>query len=271
MQNYRNKKADAVLGAICGDIIGSVYEFDPIFTKEFELITDRNHLTDDTVMTLAIAKAVMDCKGDYTSLSAAAIYWMQKLGREYPNAGYGTHFAKWIDSDNSLPYNSYGNGAAMRISPVGAIARTIEEAIELSYKVTSVSHNHPEGIKGAEVTAVSIFLAMDKNKEEIRRYTEGQYGQLKDLQYLSENYEYNESCQGTVPESVVCFLESIDYADAIRNCVMLGGDCDTMGAIAGAIAGAYYGVTINKSIILGKLTNQLRSIYEEWEEFTSHK
>jgi len=277
MENIRNRKAEAVRGAIYGDIIGSVYEFNPICTKDFELFTDKNFFTDDTVITLAIAKAVMDCKENYSDMSEAAVYWMQKLGRKYPNAGYGARFEQWIQSNNPKPYNSYGNGAAMRISPVGTIARNIEEAKELSRKVTEVTHNHPEGIKGAEVTAVSIFLALneyDKAKKRIQKFTEEQYGKLKSISYLSEQseqYKYSESCQKSVPESVECFLEATDFEDTIRNCVLLGGDCDTMGAIAGAISAAYYGAELKGIEPLDCLTTELRDIFEEWKDFVNDR
>jgi len=264
----------AVRGAIYGDIIGSVFEFAPIPTKEFELITDKSDFTDDTVMTLAVAKAIMESGKDYADLSDSTVYWMQKLGRKYPNRGYGARFMEWLWSDNPKPYNSFGNGSAMRVSPVGTIAKSVEEAAKLSRKVTEVTHNHTEGIKGAEVTAVAIFLAANSgriSKLEIQKYAEQQYGKLQNLSTIEQGYVWNEICQKTVPESIECFLESENYEDTIRNCVSLGGDSDTMGAIAGAIAGAYYGTEIKCAEPLDLLTSELRDIFEEWEWFSMQK
>jgi len=264
----------AVRGAIYGDIIGSVFEFNPIHTKDFELLTERSGFTDDTVMTLAIAKAVMESGEDYADLSDSAVYWMQKLGRKYPNGGYGARFIEWLWSSNPKPYNSFGNGSAMRVSPVGTIAESVEEAAELSRRVTEVTHNHPEGLKGAEVTAVSVFLATNSgrmSKVEIQKYAEQQYGKLQDLSTIERGYVWNEICQNTVPESIECFLEGWNFEDVIRNCVSLGGDSDTMGAIAGAIAGAYYGAEIKDAEPLDLLTSELRDIFEEWEHFAAHK
>lgn len=269
-----NPTASAVRGAIYGDIIGSVFEFNPIGSKEFELLSPKSDFTDDTIMTLAIAKAVMESGDDYADLSESAVWWMQKLGRKYPNRGYGLRFAQWLRSCNPKPYNSFGNGSAMRVSPVGAIAESVEQAAELSRKVTEVTHNHSEGIKGAEVTAVSVFFATNggrKDKQKIQKYAEKQYGMLKDLHTIKLSYVWNEICQKTVPESIECFLESENYEDTIRNCVFLGGDSDTMGAIAGAIAGAYYGAEIKDAEPLNLLTSELRDIYEEWDDFSRRK
>ena len=267
-----------VKGAIYGDIIGSAFEFEPIHSKKFRLISEKSRFTDDTVMTLAIAKAVMESAEDYSDLSEQAVYWMQKLGRKYPDGDYGGRFLDWIFSQNPKPYNSYGNGAAMRVSPVGAIAGSVEEAKKLSRMVTEVTHNHPQGIKGAEVTAVSVFMAFDggrKAKREISDYLEANYPDIRGIYEnggLQETYVWNETCQGSVPESIQCFLESLDYEDAIRNCVLLGGDADTMGAIAGAIAGAYYGAKLSSDEPLELLTSELREIYEEWKWFfLTHK
>ena len=233
-------------GAILGDIIGSRHEFNNIKTKDFELLTPECGFTDDSVMTCAIAYALMMCDGDYSDLSDLAVIAMHKVGRKYPGCGYGGMFFLWMFSDDPKPYNSFGNGAAMRVSPVGFIAKDVEEAKELSRKVTEITHNHPEGLKGAEATAVAIVMARQgASKEEIREVMERDY-------YPSEHSvdEYRdliqghgaETCQVSIPQALQCFYEGTDYEDVIRNCISIGGDSDTLGAIAGGIAEAYYGV-----------------------------
>ena len=235
-----------MIGAILGDIIGSRHEFNNIKTKDFELLTPQCGFTDDTVMTCAVAQALLDCDGDYSDLSAKTVDAMHRIGRQYPGAGYGGMFYRWMFTDDAKPYNSYGNGSAMRVSPVGFIAKNVEEAKELSGKVTCVTHNHPEGMKGAEATAVAIVMARQGcTKEEIREVMERDY-------YRSEHTvdEYreiirghgDETCQVSMPEALQCFYEGTDYEDVIRNCVSIGGDSDTLGAIAGGIAEAFYGV-----------------------------
>ena len=235
-----------MVGAILGDIIGSRHEFNNIKTKEFELFTDECEFTDDTVMTCAVAQALIDCDGDYTDLSKKTIRAMRRIGRQYPTCGYGGMFFRWIFDDRIGPYHSYGNGAAMRVSPVGFVAKDVEQAKDLAYKVTCISHNHPEGLKGAEATAVAIVMARQgASKDEIKAVMERDY-------YVSEHTvdEYrniirghgDETCQVSMPEALQCFYEGNSYEDVIRNCISIGGDSDTLGAIAGGIAEAYYGV-----------------------------
>ena len=227
-------------GAIIGDIIGSAYEFNNIDTKEFPLFSRRSCFTDDTVMTCAVAKALLCSERDVSEV-------FQEVGRRYPNAGYGAKFIHWMFSDNPQPYNSCGNGSAMRVSPAGFMAESIEEAKVLSAKVTEVSHNHPEGMKGAECTAVCIVLAKQgKTKDEIRKYVEENYYILNktcdDYRIEQACHHGREICQISVPQAIECFLESISFEDCMRNCISIGGDSDTIAAIAGGIAEAFYGV-----------------------------
>lgn len=233
-----------MLGAIIGDIVGSRFEWDNIKTKEFDFLTYKCFFTDDTVMSLAIAKAIMESEEDYSNLSGKAVQYMQEIGRLYPDSGYGTGFNKWINSNNPQPYNSYGNGAAMRVSACGIVARSIDEAKILSEKVTAVTHNHPEGIKGAEATAVAIYLAKKgKSILEIRDYIDKNYYKMNfTLNSIRESYEFNETCQDTVPQAIMAFFESNSFEDAIRNAISIGGDSDTLAAITGSIAEAYYGI-----------------------------
>lgn len=233
-----------MLGAIIGDIVGSRFEWDNIKTKEFDFLTYKCFVTDDSIMSLAIAKAILDCKGDYHNLNGLAVSCMQEIGRPYPNSGYGGMFNEWMYSDNPQPYNSFGNGAAMRVSSCGYAASTLEEAKQLSKKVTEVTHNHPEGMKGAEATTVAIFLAKTgKSILEIRDYINDHYYPMNfTLDSIRDSYEFNETCQNTVPQAIMAFLESTSFEDAIRNAISIGGDSDTLAAITGGIAEAYYGI-----------------------------
>ena len=236
-----------MLGAIIGDIVGSIYEFDNLRSKDFPFFgTDRKkpYFTDDSVMSIAIAAAILACKDDYTDLSHQAIKFMQGIGRNYPNCGYGGSFYYWIFGNNPRPYLSFGNGSAMRVSACGFAGRTLGEVKDLSEKVTIISHNHPEGVKGAEATAVAIFLAREgKNKEEIREYITKNYYKIDfTLDEIRPTYKFNETCQDTVPQALEAFFESTSFEDAIRNGISIGGDSDTIGAIVGGIAEAYYGI-----------------------------
>lgn len=233
-----------MLGAIIGDIVGSRFEWNNIKTKEFDFLTYKCFSTDDSIMSLAIAQAILDCNGNYGDLGNAAVRRMQEIGRPYPNCGFGGMFYQWIYSGNPQPYNSFGNGAAMRVSACGFAARSLDEAIALSKAVTEVTHNHPEGIKGAEATAVAIFLAREgKSIFEIRDYINKHYYPMDfTLDSIRDTYEFNETCQNTVPQAIMAFLESTDFEDAIRNAISIGGDSDTLAAITGGIAEAYYGI-----------------------------
>lgn len=234
-----------MLGAIIGDVIGSVYEFEPHKTKDFELFTEENYLTDDSMMTMAVgcacAKADLSDEKDFKSWVA---YYMRKIGREYPEAGYGLHFFRWIKSDFMGAYRSFGNGSAMRVSPVAWVATDLEQAETLARWSAEVTHNHPEGVKGAQAVAAAVYLAKTgKSKAEIRAYVEQVYYTLDfTLDEIRPAYEFDVTCQGSVPQAIECFLESTDFEDAVRNAVSLGGDSDTLAAMAGAIAEAYYGI-----------------------------
>ena len=277
-----------MIGAIIGDIIGSRFEFNNHRSKNFELFTDECQVTDDSIMTLAVAKAIMETEKkikpllnkhdnnyDYhILLETMTIKYMQEIGRKYPYCGYGGMFGSWIFSNNPEPYNSFGNGAAMRISPVGIIAHTDYEACELSEIVTSITHNHTEGIKGAEATAVAIFMAKRGfSKEEIFHKINKSYYSLDfTIDEIRDTYKFNETCQETVPQAIVAFLESISFEDAIRTAVSVGGDSDTLAAITGSIAEAYYGVPEDiKEKAINYLDVELRSIYDEWNEFIDDK
>jgi type I restriction enzyme M protein len=258
-----------MLGAIIGDIAGSRFERHNIKTKKFDLFTDRCRFTDDSVMTLAVARAILDCEESYNRLSDRAIVRMREIGRRYPNCGYGGMFYKWLLSETPLPYNSFGNGAAMRVSACGFAAKSVEEAILLSKKVTEVTHNHPEGLKGAEAAAVSIFLAREKRSfAEIRKHIEKNYYPLNfTLDGIRESYRFDVTCQGSVPQAIEAFLESADYEDAIRGAISIGGDSDTLAAITGGIAEAYYGIQGElRRKALTFLNAELISIVEEFEK-----
>jgi len=231
-------------GAIIGDIVGSRFEFNNIKTKDFEFLTDDCFFTDDTLMTIAVAKALYESKRNgYNDLPEQCCKWMSELGKKYPDAGYGRNFYYWIMNDNMRePYYSYGNGSAMRTSECGWVTETIEEALHLAEVCASVSHNHPEGVKGAQAVTACIFLASrGRSKGTIREYIEANFYNLDFTLYkIRPTYEFDETCQGTVPQAIKCFLESKSFEDAIRNAISIGGDSDTIAAITGSIAEAYY-------------------------------
>jgi ADP-ribosylglycohydrolase len=224
-----------MLGAIIGDIIGSSYEFEGIKTTDFQLFTSASRFTDDTVMTVAVADCILH------DLEYAKTF--KEYGRRYPNAGYGGRFGSWLQSPDSKPYNSYGNGSAMRVSPVGFAFDTLDDVLREAERSASTTHNHPEGIKGAQAIASAIFLARTgKGKNEIREFIEKRfgYGLGCTLDEIRPDYRFDETCQGSVPEAIIAFLESNDYEDAIRKAISLGGDADTLACMAGGIAEAFY-------------------------------
>jgi len=226
-----------VIGAIAGDIIGSVYEFDPIKSTEFPLFSADSTCTDDSILTIAVADCILNGK-DYAQT-------IKKYGRDYPYGGYGGVFLRWLGSDSYEPYNSFGNGSAMRVSPVGFAFNTINEVLAQAEKSAAVTHNHPEGIKGAQAVASAIFLARaGKSKNDIQEYIGSTFGyDLRQKLYdIRPGYRFDETCQGSVPQSIIAFLESDNYEDAIRKSISLGGDSDTMACITGGIAEAYYKV-----------------------------
>ena len=230
-------------GAIIGDIVGSVYEWNSIKTKDFPLFSHKSTFTDDSVMTVAIAKAILRSRWEGIPFRETAVEEMQTFGRRYPNRGYGGRFHSWLNSRHPKPYGSYGNGSAMRVSPCGLIARSLDETVSLASESAETTHNHPEGIKGAAAVAAAIYLARTgADKAEIREYLQKEYYTLeKTLDEIRPGYHFDVTCQGSVPEALTAFLESDSYEDAIRGAVSLGGDRDTQAAIAGSVAWAYYG------------------------------
>ena len=233
-----------MIGAIIGDIVGSRFEQNNYKAKNFDMFDKNCRFTDDSIMTISLGRAFWECDGQYNDLSKWAIKCMQELGRLYPHCGYGGNFYRWIFSDVPQPYHSFGNGAAMRVSAAGIMATSIEEARQFSYAITKVSHDDPEGLKGAESVAVSIYLArMGYTKREIKKFIEQNYYKLDfTLGEIRENYVFDVTCQGSVPQALESFFEAQNFEDAIRNAVSIGGDSDTIAAIAGSIAEAYFGV-----------------------------
>lgn len=226
------------MGAICGDVIGSTYEFHRIKHKHFTLFPQGSRHTDDSVMT--VANMLWLINPEENPLTDC----MQQMGRKYPRAGYGHKFREWLVDDDAQPYGSFGNGSAMRVSPVAWVGNTLDHVLDLAKLSASVTHNHPEGIKGAQATAAAIFLARTGHgKASIKEYVQQHfaYDLSRTLSDIRPGYGFNSSCQHSVPEAIICFLEGTDYEDTIRNAVSLGGDADTQAAIAGSIAEAYYG------------------------------
>lgn len=234
-------------GALLGDMIGAPYEFDRgNKSKKFPLFCELSRFTDDSVMTIAVAEALLDSRflGD-DSIRAALIKSMRKWGKKYPDAGYGRKFLCWLREKDPKPYGSCGNGSAMRVSAAGWLFDTLEETREKAKLTAEVTHDHPEGIKGAEATSSAIFLARTgRSKGEIRDYIVQEFGYdlSRTCDQIRPSYYHNESCQKTVPEAITAFLEGTDFEDVIRTAVSLGGDCDTLTCIAGSIAEAFYGV-----------------------------
>ncbi len=275
------KGGNDMIGAMIGDIVGSRFEFNNHKSKDFELFTDECFVTDDSIMTLAVAKALIETERTFMNsedafrlskdyidrLAENTVLYMQTIGRKYPNCGYGGRFGQWIFSENPKPYDSHGNGAAMRISPVASIAASEEEIKALSKAITGVSHNHVEGLKGAEATAMAIYLARTGHgKDEIRKVVSDQYYNLDFcLDDIRAAYRFNETCQETVPQAIQAFLEAESFEETIRNAISLGGDSDTLAAIAGSIAEAYYGVpNVMVEKALGYLDGELLEIYNEF-------
>lgn len=233
-----------MLGAVIGDIVGSRFEWNNYRAKDFEFLTYKCSPTDDSIMTLALAQAILESKPDHSDLAENAVKQMQLIGRRYPNCGYGGSFRRWMFSDHPKPYNSYGNGAAMRVSAAGFAAGSLDEAKLMSHCITAVTHNHPEGLKGAEATIVAIYMAREgKSILEIRDFIDKNYYPMDfKLDSIRDSYQFNETCQETVPQALMAFFESTGFEDAVRNAVSIGGDSDTIAAITGGIAEAYYGI-----------------------------
>lgn len=250
----------SMIGAIAGDIIGSVHEGVGTKTKRFPLFDRHSRFTDDTVLTVAVAESIL--------LESDLVDTLHDYFHRYPQAGFGGYFIEWAVLRRREPYNSWGNGSAMRVSPVGFAYDTLDDVMQHAERTAAVTHNHPEGIRGAQATAAAIYLARAGNdKQAIRQQLEALFGydlstRLSDIR---ETYEFDVSCQGSVPQSMVAFLEASDFEDAIRNAISLGGDADTMACIAGGIAEAYWGVPdkIAKQT-LAYLDDQLRKVVEEF-------
>ena len=257
-------------GTILGDIIGSPYEFDRgNKTKEFPLFSQESEFTDDTVMTIAVAEAFLDAPEDEKAIRRRLIDAMQKWGHRYPHAGYGVRFSHWLDSDDPQPYGSFGNGSAMRVSAVAWLFDDLDTVRKMARLSAEVTHNHPEGIKGAEATAGAIFLARTgSTKTEIKAYVESQfhYDLSRTCDEIRPAYHHMESCQETVPEAITAFLEGDSFEDVIRTAVSHGGDCDTLTAIAGSIAEGFYGVPEElKDVCRQRLDAPLREVLSRFE------
>lgn len=246
-----------MIGAIAGDIIGSVFEWNNIKSKNFPLFSDKCFFTDDSILTIALADSILTGTPYVDNLKS--FYHL------YPNGGYGGSFHRWARSSRSEPYNSWGNGAAMRISPVGYVYNDLDTVLQKAKTFTELTHNHPEGIKGGQATAAAIFLARTgRTKEEIREYIQSNfdYDLSRHVDEIRPTYRFTESSQGTVPQAIRAFFDSTDFEDAIRNAVSLGGDTDTLACITGGIAQAFYGCvpkTIQKKVYL-ILDDRLRGI-----------
>ncbi len=249
-----------MLGAVVGDVVGSIYEFRGLEDKNFQpLVHPAAFFTDDTVLTVAVADALLHNRD--------VVEAFKDWGHRYPDSGWGGRFAKWLFSDETRPYGSYGNGAAMRVSPAAFLATSLDEARRLARKVTEVTHDHPEGLRGAEAAVTAIFLALQGERAHtIRAQIERdfEYALPPSPEVIRPSYVFNETCQGTVPEAIVCALEARDYEDAVREAVSLGGDADTLGAITGAIAEALYGLPddIGRQV-WKKLPREMRVIIEQ--------
>lgn len=250
-----------MFGALVGDIIGSHFEFNNTKSKDFPLFNEDTRFTDDSVLTLAISKYFLKFPKEINKNELIKL--VKETAQKYINAGYGPSFLRWINSNSSLPYNSYGNGAAMRVSPVAYVSNSLEETIKLSDFVTSITHNHEEGLKGARCIATSIYLLLHgATKSEVKKYVEKNYYQLNfDYQDLVQNYKFEISCQKSVPQAIYIFLISINYTDALRNAISIGGDSDTISDMVLALSEAYY---LNKNNREGyKVTNSLSKIEKD--------
>jgi len=250
-----------MIGAIAGDVIGSVHEGSGIKTKDFPLFVEDSRFTDDTVLTVAVAQRLLH-GGDYIDL-------FHDYFHAYPQAGYGGSFIRWAGYRRREPYNSWGNGSAMRVSPVGIACDTLAEVLAQARQSAEVTHNHPEGVRGAQATATAVFLARSgQGKEDIKAHIEREFGYnlSERLDDIRAKYRFDVSCQGSVPQSIIAFLESDSYEDAVRNAISLGGDADTMACIAGGIAEAFYGGIPEdiRSRTLSALDERLRGVVEEF-------
>ncbi len=251
-------------GAIIGDIVGSVYEFDNIKTKDFPFLSYNSIFTDDTILTVAVANALLSHIEKGVDFKETLVTEVRRLCYKYPSpkGGYGGRFLGWLYVDNPKPYNSFGNGSAMRVSACGLLASSMEQALSFAKQSAEITHNHPEGIKGAQAVAAAIFLAKEGYaKKEIKDFIENNFYSLDFcLDDIRSTYGFDESCQGTVPQAIVAFLEAEDFEDAIRNAISLGGDSDTMGAITGSMAWAYYSRAEKSYPVSAKIIEEINNI-----------
>lgn len=258
-----------MLGAIIGDIVGSRFEWDNYRAKDFDFFHVDCFFTDDSGMSLAICKALLESGPDYRDLGENAVRFMREMGQLYPDCDYGYRFDNWLFAENPRPYESFGNGAAMRVSACGYAADSLKEAQLLAKKVTEVTHNHPEGIKGAQATASAVFLARTgTDMLEIRDFIHQQYYPMDfTLDGIRDSYQFNETCQDTVPQALMAFFESVDFEDAIRNAISVGGDSDTLAAITGGVAEAYYGIPAKlREQAIAFLDERLRAVLAKFEK-----
>ncbi|MCQ2507770.1 MAG: ADP-ribosylglycohydrolase family protein [Dorea sp.] len=261
-----------MLGAIIGDMVGSIYEFHNIKTVDFPFLTEASHVTDDSVMTFAVAEGLMNSWGQSADkVKEAVVSSMQSYGRRYPEAGYGRTFYQWIFSDEPKPYHSWGNGSAMRVSSVAWLFEELELVEHIAGMTAEVSHDHREGIKGAKAIAAAICMAKNKeSKASIKKYIEDTYRYHLDtsLDEIRPDYEFDVSCKGSVPWAIRAFLEGGSYEEVVRLAISIGGDSDTLAAMAGSIAEAYYGIPEEiKQAGLKLLDTFLLEKYKEFEEF----
>jgi ADP-ribosylglycohydrolase len=250
-----------MLGAIMGDIVGSIYEFGNIKSKDFDLFDEKSFFTDDTVLTVATADCILH-QGDYAT-------YYRDYALRYPGRGYGANFIKWVDSGDLRPYYSFGNGSAMRVGPVGWAYNSQDSVLEMAKKSSEATHNHPEGIKGAQATALAIYLArIGKDKTHIKKTIEEyfDYDLSESVDEIREWYYFDATCPKTVPQAIICFMESVDFEDAIRNAISIGGDSDTVAAIAGAVSEAYYKGVPKKlmDFTLSRLDTSLLDVVERF-------
>ena len=287
-------RSDIIIGAIAGDIIGSPYEFNSIKTTDFPLFSERSRFTDDTVMTIAVLNALLEYQEqtnigglegllwdireiDWEKLNQLFITSMKAFGRAYPDAGYGSRFRKWLIGDSNEPYNSFGNGSAMRVSPVGALFCKPEIIDKVAEASAATTHNHPEGIKGAKAVADTIFHAKNrmlatKEKKDIKDIIKIKYGYnfYRTIDKIRPDYKFDATCQGSVPEAIICFFEGESFEEVVRLAVSLGGDSDTQASIAGAIAAARYGVPKKiKTEVIKRLPEDLLAVYYRFDEETN--
>ena len=255
-----------MLGAIAGDILGSIHELNPIKIKKFKLLDPGCVFTDDTVMTVAVADSIM--------IGVPYLESLQKWGREYPRAGYGGWFKKWIHQDDPKPYNSFGNGSAMRCSSVGWLLDDEESVLEEAKKSAEITHNHPEGIKGAQSVALGVLMGRKgSSKKEIKEKLEDlfDYDLSQKLEQIRPSYTFDSTCQGSVPQAIIAFLESTDFEDAIRNSISLGGDADTQACITGSLAEAYYKSIPEEiaSFVKWRIEDDLLAVLDQFNSITN--